>query len=88
MARPVSDVYEIIERLAQMMIVARCRCALRRSKSESHLNCFHMDSWMQEEFQNCVQIAKEIEAFAGSRAADESPDFPMYAESLDSLQAH
>lgn len=44
--------------LTLTMPIFRCRCALRRSKSESHLNCFHMDSWMQEEFQNCVQIAK------------------------------
>ncbi|GMR60463.1 hypothetical protein PMAYCL1PPCAC_30658, partial [Pristionchus mayeri] len=85
MMRPLSDIYEIIERLAQMMIVTRCRCSIRRSKSESHLNCFHMDSWIQEEFRNCVDIAKEIEAFAGSRADNDSPDFPMYAESLDSL---
>ncbi|GMT06360.1 hypothetical protein PENTCL1PPCAC_28534 [Pristionchus entomophagus] len=88
MSRPLSDVYEIIERLAQMMIVAKCRCSMRRSKSESHLNCFQMDSWIQEEFRNCVEIAKEIEAYADSRGDNSSPDFPMYAESLDSLQAH
>ncbi|GMT36859.1 hypothetical protein PFISCL1PPCAC_28156 [Pristionchus fissidentatus] len=88
MSRPLTDVYEIIERLAQMMIVARCRCPLRRSKSETHLDCFQMDSWIQEEFRNCVEIAKEIESYASAREGSTSPDFPMYAESLDSLQAH
>ncbi|KAF1747760.1 hypothetical protein GCK72_024226 [Caenorhabditis remanei] len=69
---------ELVERIAQMVIVAKCKCAWQRSKSMTHVNCLRIDTWIVEEL---------IEAVALARIENDSSDNSvMYTESLDSLK--
>uniref|UniRef100_A0A0M3HPY3 Uncharacterized protein n=1 Tax=Ascaris lumbricoides TaxID=6252 RepID=A0A0M3HPY3_ASCLU len=43
-----------------LWVVARCRCVLRPWKSESHLECFQIDSWIAEEI---VDITSRLELY-------------------------
>ncbi|CAI2356945.1 unnamed protein product [Caenorhabditis sp. 36 PRJEB53466] len=73
-----SKARELLERLAQIVIVAKCKCALQRSKSMTHVNCLYIDTWIVEELIESVQLARlEI---------DSSENSVMYTESLDSLK--
>ncbi|KHN71205.1 hypothetical protein Tcan_02417 [Toxocara canis] len=47
-----TDAVGVARRLAMLWVVARCRCVLRSWKSESHLDCFQVDSWVAEEILN------------------------------------
>uniref|UniRef100_A0A1I7TIA7 Uncharacterized protein n=1 Tax=Caenorhabditis tropicalis TaxID=1561998 RepID=A0A1I7TIA7_9PELO len=49
---------DLLERIAQMVIVAKCKCAWQRSKSMTHVNCLRIDTWIVEELIEAVALAR------------------------------
>ncbi|CAB3400075.1 unnamed protein product [Caenorhabditis bovis] len=76
-----SKAQELLERLAQIVMVAKCKCSIQRSKSMTHVECLHIDTWIVEELVTAVEISQQP-AFNFESPADSI----SYAESLDSLR--
>ncbi|CAI5455063.1 unnamed protein product [Caenorhabditis angaria] len=70
---------ELLDRLAQIVIVAKCKCSFQRSKSMTHINCLHIDTWIVEELITAVQLSQQP-TYASPT------DSIIYTESLDSLK--
>ncbi|CAD6189004.1 unnamed protein product [Caenorhabditis auriculariae] len=71
---------ELLDRLAQIIMVAKCKCFMQRSKSTTHVDCLHVDTWIFEELVCAVQIT-EVPHSSNASVADSI----LYTESLDSL---
>lgn len=58
-------VEQFVFQMAQLWVVARCRCAVLRGwHSLSHLDCFCVEPWLVEELTRCAQRLLELDASA------------------------
>uniref|UniRef100_A0A914C590 Uncharacterized protein n=1 Tax=Acrobeloides nanus TaxID=290746 RepID=A0A914C590_9BILA len=75
---------EMVSRLAQLWTVARCKCLLRYSRSESHLDCLFIEPWIVEQLEQIASLHRNrLSTITYQISEERSPDC---TESLDSLQ--
>ncbi|KAE9417971.1 hypothetical protein Angca_001652, partial [Angiostrongylus cantonensis] len=67
---------KLLNRLADLWVVGKCKCFMQRSKSTTHIDCFILEQWVLEELNECARLIR----------TSAMEDSIIYAESLDSLR--
>ncbi|KAI6181997.1 hypothetical protein M3Y99_01959000 [Aphelenchoides fujianensis] len=76
-----------VMQLAQLWIVAQCRCTpMRIWHSTSHLDCFSVEPWLVEEFRTCAKTIVDQQPAEVETPRERPPIPTVLVNSLDSLQ--
>ncbi|VDP27936.1 unnamed protein product [Heligmosomoides polygyrus] len=76
-----SKIIGLLERLADLWIVGKCKCFMQRSKSFTHVDCLQLEPWVLEELNVCAALRSAH--YSAETLSQE--DSMLYAENLDSL---
>lgn len=55
-----SKIIGLLERLADLWIVGKCKCFMQRSKSFTHVDCLQLEPWVLEELNVCAALRRYI----------------------------